>query len=379
MKIAILVYLFPPIWTGGTEIATFNVAKYLIRKNHEIHIVTTLDTGQNDYNIDNGMIIHRIPGKDVEYFGSIYFWINVIKILKSISPDIIHIQSAAMGIPIILLKKLIKKPILLWLRGSEIYLPWPLKSTKLRLIFKNVDSTIALTRDMKDKIQHLSQRQIQVIPNGVETDKFSSFSKIESRNDLKISDNELIILYVGSLRPIKGVEILIKAIYLLDKDIDGFKLLIIGNGPQEEYLKNLVIKYELIEKIKFIGRISNDIIHKYFLASDIFVLPSSSEGFPNVILEAMAAGLPIVASNVCGLSEILKQNENGLLVEPGVPEDLAKSILILLTNNELRSKMIINNRQLIKKYTWESVIDILAKEYEIIVADSKYPPSFIPK
>ena len=97
--------------------------------------------------------------------------------------------------------------------------------------------------------------------------------------------------------------------------------------------------------------------------SDIFVLPSLSEGFPNVILEAMAAGLPIISSNVGGVPDIIQDEVNGLLVEPMNSKEIAEKVLFILTNEELRKKIVINNKIKVQNYSLESVISNLERVY----------------
>jgi len=114
------------------------------------------------------------------------------------------------------------------------------------------------------------------------------------------------------------------------------------------------------------GKVPNEKVPEYMAAADIFVLPSLSEGFPVVIVEAMASGLPIVATNITGLPEIVHDGENGFLVEPKNPAELAERILLLLQDDELRGRIAQNNKQRAKDYTWEKVIDRLEEVYEKI-------------
>lgn len=101
--------------------------------------------------------------------------------------------------------------------------------------------------------------------------------------------------------------------------------------------------------------------------SDVFVLPSLSEGFPVVSLEAMASGLPIVATKVGGLPEIVKDGENGFLVEPKSPEQIAERVLLFLNNDELRQRISRNNKEKVKEYSWGSVVSKLERLYQSLL------------
>ena len=116
------------------------------------------------------------------------------------------------------------------------------------------------------------------------------------------------------------------------------------------------------------GKVPNEVVPQYMAAADILVLPSLSEGFPVVIVEAMASGLPIITTNVTRLPEIVHNGENGFLVEPKNPAELAEKILLLLQDDGLRGRIAQNNRRRAKDYTWEKVIDKLEEVYQKVVA-----------
>ena len=137
-------------------------------------------------------------------------------------------------------------------------------------------------------------------------------------------------------------------------------MVIIGGGKEKQSLENLVENLKIKDNVKFLGRISNEEIPKYLISSDILVLPSLSEGFPNVLLEAMASSLPIIATNVKGISEIIENNENGFLVDPCNPEQISKFLKIILKDTNLNSKISLNNLKKVKRYE----IEVISNEIE---------------
>jgi N-acetyl-alpha-D-glucosaminyl L-malate synthase BshA len=366
MKIAILVSMFPPKWLAGTEIATYNIAKYLAKKGHEVHVITSLDEGlSNDLShMDQRFYVHRIVWQKVSFFGIMLFWIKIFFKLRKINPDIIHVQSILIGIPAVISKKILKIPYIVWLRGSDIYIPWTFKKSISKFVLKNANALIALTNDMKIEIEKTCSRKISVIPNGINLGDFETLSREKSRSRLQIKDEEKVILYVGTLRPIKGVKYLIKSMKIITKYNARILLLLVGDGVEKKKLENLVKELNLIKNIKFIGTILHERIPEYMQASDVFILPSLSEGFPLVSLEAMASGLPIVATNVRGLPEIINNGENGFLVEPKNPEQIAEMVLLLLTDDELRNKISRNNKEKAKDYNWVSIVERLDELYQ---------------
>ncbi|MGB9937074.1 MAG: glycosyltransferase family 4 protein [Methanobacterium sp.] len=364
MKIAIIVYRFPPKWLGGTEIATYNMAKYL-SKNNDVTIITSLDEHLPNENFVDGFNIYRIPLLRWRFIENIFFLYHLVLILNKINPDIIHIQDIKMGIYGIFTKIILRKPFIVWGQGSDIYTQWQFKYLISKYVLKNSDKIIALTKDMCIEIKKLYDKQVFIIPNGIEIKRFKYLSKENSRKIIGLLPDKYIITFVGTLRPIKGVKYLMYSIKIIkDLKID-FKVLIIGDGQDRTKLELLAKKLDITDFVEFIGRISNDNINTYMAASDVFVLPSLSEGFPVVILEAMASGLPIITTNVKGLPEIVKNYENGFTVEPKDPQKLANRILLLMENNKLSNKISGNNKQKAIEYDWAKVTQLLENIYQI--------------
>lgn len=363
MKIAILVPLFPPKWLAGVEIVTYNIAKYLARRGHEVHVITSLDDGLPVESMENGFFVHRIFWRKIRFLGTISFWIKIFLVLKKINPDIVHAQNIGNGIPAFLAKKIFKKPYVVYGHGSDVYLPWRFKKPISKLVLKNADAVIALTEDMKKAIKKIYNRDVLVIPNGIDLEKFEDLSRVTFRKRWKIEDEEKILTFVGTLRPIKGVEYLIRAMKIIRQKNADARLMLVGNGEEREKLEKLVKELILEEYVRFIGKVQNEEVPEYMAASDIFILPSLSEGFPVTVLEAMASGLPIIVTRVRGLQEIIKDGENGFLVEPKNPEQIAEKVLMLLEDDELRERISKNNKEQAEGYSWESVVARLEKVY----------------
>ena len=161
-------------------------------------------------------------------------------------------------------------------------------------------------------------------------------SRTEPRTAKFQIPNSILIGTIANFYPTKGLSYLIEAAAKL-KTKHNFQIVIIGDGIERTYLESLITKYNLEENIILAGQIPE--AAKYLKAFDIFVLPSIKEGLPYAILEAMAAGLPIVATNVGGISEMITDNESGLLVPPKNPEALAEALKKLIDAPELRARL----------------------------------------
>jgi glycosyltransferase involved in cell wall biosynthesis len=287
----------------------------------------------------------------------------MVKMLKDINPDIVHAQMLGMGIPALAAKKLFGKPYVIWGRGSDVYLAKKHERFVLRPAVKNADAVIALTGQMKEKIGEYYKKDAFVIPNGITLDEYVGLSKGNLRAELQMGRSDKVIIYIGRLSPVKGVEYLIRAMRLVKDKAPDTKLILIGDGSEREKIQSIIKQLNLEQLIIHLPQVPNKNIPKYAVASDVLVLPSLSEGFPMTILEAMASGLPVVSTRVSGLPEIVKEGINGFLVEPGNPEQLAEKILLLLKNDETRAMMSANNKESVKQYSWENVIGKLEKIY----------------
>lgn len=362
MKIAILSWTYLP-YMGGTEIATQNLARALAKRKHDVLVVTTRDADLPEESVEDGFCVHRtksLRNKSLKY---ILFCFSTLKLLRRFNPDIIHAQAIWMGLPALMSRKLLNIPYLVWGRGADIYFPRLFKGLVSKLVLRNAAAVIALTENLKERMQGVYSRDVLVIGNGVDIENFGTCSKEEARRHLNVVKKEKVAIFVGTLTSIKGIEYLIEAMGIIRRRNHEVRLLIVGDGVDRKKLEALVRKLNLERNVTFVGRIENAKIPEYLAASDVFVLPSLSEGFPNVILEAMAAGLPIVTTNITGLPEIVKDGGNGFLVEPGSSNQLAEKISLILSDKKLRQRISANNKRKAEQYSWEVVAEKLDKVY----------------
>jgi glycosyltransferase involved in cell wall biosynthesis len=361
MKISIFVKFFPPRGLAGAEIAAHNMAKYFTKKGHEVHVTTTLFKGGIRETIDEGFFVHSIPWSKIKFFGGFIYWINAFRQLKKIKPDIFHFQNIDIDLFTFFLIKIQKKPFVVWAQGSDVYFRSTTEKLKSKIVLKYADAVIALTEDMKNYLKDIYKKDILIIPNGIDLSNFENLSKDYFYTKFGFEKNTKIILYVGTFRPVKGLKYLIEAMKIIG--CNEKRLIIIGHGEEKEDMEKLVKNLNLENCVTFLGKTPNSEVIKYMVSSDVFVLPSLSEGFPITILEAMASALPIVTTKVRGLPEIFKDGQNGFLVEPRNPEQLAEKILLILNDEDLRNRISKNNEEEVKKYDWKIVIDKLENLY----------------
>ena len=361
MKIAIVVLKFPPKWLAGTEIATYNIAKKLAKKGHEVHVITILDEGLPEYTLEEGFSIHRVPCAK----SFLRMWFRFFLKIRSINPDIIHVQSIPLSVPAFFMRIFSNKNYIVWVQGSDIYTPTVFLKLFSAALLKKASTIIALTEGMKAEIDKKYKMNSVVIPNGIELYKFKTeltgLSKLQTGS--YSSDTDQNIIFVGTLRQIKGVRYLIEAMSIMRLNDPHVELMIVGDGEEKEYLQKLTSDLNLNNCVSFVGKVPNDDIPKYMKEADLFVLPSLSESFGIVNIEAMASGLPIVSTNVGGLPDLIKDGINGFLVNPRDPAAIAEKSLLILNDKNLKERISQNNLSEAKKYSWDYVIERLVDEY----------------
>ena len=198
----------------------------------------------------------------------------------------------------------------------------------------------------------------RVIPNGVDLDRFTSAEPFE-----ELRDGTLNILFVGRLEERKGLIHLLKAYHRLRKRRVDARLLVVGSGPKLREYKRFV-GLRRIRDVEFLGRVSDDEKVRYFASADIFAAPNTGqESFGIVLLEAMAAGVPIVASDIHGFKRVVERNVQGLLVEPRNPRALAAGLYALARDPELRHEMGEAGRARAPEFSWDRVTERIVDFY----------------
>ncbi|MEM3615531.1 MAG: glycosyltransferase family 4 protein [Candidatus Methanomethylicia archaeon] len=225
----------------------------------------------------------------------------------------------------------------------------------------NSDKIVVNSYYMKNVLSiyyKIPQNKVVVIPNGVDIEEFTPLG------DKIYLEGDPAILYAGRISWEKGIDILIKAIPMIKKDLKKAKFHIVGSGPWTNEIILLAKKLNAYPYIKFHGSFPYRYLPYIFRGADIFVLPSRVEPFGMVLLEAMACGLPVVASSVGGIPEIIKHYKNGILITPNNPTKLCQAITEIYLNNSLNKKLSSNAIQTASKYSWENIADIYLRLYK---------------
>jgi glycosyltransferase involved in cell wall biosynthesis len=210
-----------------------------------------------------------------------------------------------------------------------------------RILSKITDKIVAVSEDVKEDIiryDRIDPSKVQVIPNGIDVERFNPEKNTSNiRKEFPLEEDDIVIGFIGRIVPAKGLKYLLNALPYLKEEFKSIKLLVVGEGSLVEELKEKAKKNNIFDNILFTGGRRD--IPEILASIDIFVMPSTAEGLPNSLLEAMAMGKPVVATEVGGIPELIKNGRTGLLVPPRNPEALATAIRDLISNDQLAAKM----------------------------------------
>lgn len=233
------------------------------------------------------------------------------------------------GVAAMLLGKWLAKPVVITARGSDITY-WPRSALPLQMIrwaSRAAGCCAAVSKALADEMVRLGlgRQPPRVLRNGVDLELFHPGGRTEARAELGFEGR--VVLSVGNLIELKGHHLAIEALAA----IPGASLVIIGSGPEESSLRALAARLGLASRVRFVGVVPQGELRRYYAAADLLVLASSREGWPNVLLEAMACGTPVLATGVWGMPEIVAAPEAGLLVSERTVPALRAGLEALLS------------------------------------------------
>jgi len=379
MRIARIIEYFPP-HVGGMERHGLILSQEQIKLGHKVDVFigfgdSNTNTRIHANNTNDYLKIYKMPLQFLPLYSKARrFWFNfwaynkVKKIHKNNPYNIIHthgdFMEAFFGGK---LSKKLNIPAVITIHAG---LNKRLLKPKNADYFQNISKIICVSNEIAKDLKNINipENKLEIISSGVSLNDFK-IADLNSIAELRNQYTKPIIISVGVLRVNKGFPYLVEAFKKLKKTVDSATLLIIGEGPDRKDLEN---QARDISQIYFLGKQKHDKVIKYLLASDIFVLTSIStyndrEGTSTVIMEAMAAGLPVVATKVGGNPNLIKDSVNGFLVNPGNSLELAEAIAKLLSNREISQKMSEKNLEDIKQKDWPIIAKHVIEVYESVL------------
>lgn len=363
----------------------------IVKKGHDVHVLAPFTGGETDYILEGvhverfhyfyprrfeklsgraGMIDNVKEGFLVKIQVLTFLFFNVfysLLILKNM--DVIHVQwPIPNGLGALFLKKFYGIPYITTIHGEEVHLSKRYHMLfALRWLVNNSSKTITNSNATRKFCLEagLDEEKIDVIPFGVDTDFFRPL-------DVYKDENIFQILSVGYLIERKGFEYLIRAMpHVLEKH-ENVQLKIVGSGPLESKLKSLIYELDLTGKVEIVKNVSDEKLLMLYNSADLFILPSivdsqgNTEGLGVVLLEAMACGVPVIGSDVGGISDIIEDGKNGVLVIQKDILGLANEISNLSSDKELCKKISCRGSQMVRnKFSWNKIAEKYLKFYDI--------------
>lgn len=349
MNICMIGY-FPP-HLGGISSYTYLLSKELVKRGDKVFVLTY--PHEKIRNIEE-ITVYTASTLNIKGLRGFIFFLSatfkLMSIIRKNKVDLVHAHYIMPpGLIAVICSAILGVKTAVTIHGSDIFVlaRKPLIKSVIKYVLNKSDYVFVVSDSIKDKVLKLDikdiENKLKVTYNAVDVQKFRPDQESNFKEEMKIDPLKPVILFVGNLVWQKGVEYLIRAKEFLNEDAE---IVIVGDGPLFSELKGIV-ESENIEGIKFTGA-RND-IEKIMSSANIFVLPSLSEGRPTVILEAMASGKPVIATNVGGIPEIVN-DQIGILISPEDSIGLAEAINKLLEDKGLMEKMGKNAREQSMQY-----------------------------
>jgi glycosyltransferase involved in cell wall biosynthesis len=397
MKVLFLNYEYPPLGGGAANATRYILREFSRMPEVEAHLVTSGMGKEYEKKCIGGNVwVHRLPiGKnpdkihsqsvrDLLVYSAKAWWFSswIVRDAKRSGMPFDR-TIAFFGIPCGALALWLKWrsgiPYVVSLRGSDV----PGYSEKydrmyfflaplVRLVWRSALAVVPNSRGLAELAMRTSSKQkFEIIPNGVDTGEFAP-------DPAREHDGYFRILTVSRLTPRKGIRFLIRAMSIISSSVipakagiqkespgsrvkpgmtetNKIELWIVGDGEEKPALEALAKECGVSERVKFFGAVPHGELKKYYGLADIFCLPSLNEGMSNTVLEALAAGLPIVATVTGGTEELVTDGVNGCFVKQRSPEDLAEKLSTLLADEKMRRRMGESSRKRAEEMSWTRV------------------------
>ena len=384
-----LTWEFPPRVVGGISPHVYNLSRHLVSDDINVVVVTCDFPGASDHEKVDGVEVYRIDSyrHPTPNFGSWVFMMNtemqnwaaeIIKTLKG-RPIILHAHDWLVANAAIGLKHLFRIPIIATVHSTEygrrsgLHTDYErmIHETEWRLTYE-AWKIICCSDYMSSQVSRLfslDRDKVSTIPNGINANRFVKPYDRTLFRSRYVDPSEKLVLFVGRLFYEKGVSVLIDAIPKVLSKFNA-KFLIVGDGYMRESLIKRVQNLGVSRKVYLLGFVDDETLELLYRTADVCVVPSLYEPFGIVALEAMAAKVPIVATGVGGLREIIEHDKTGVSVYPNDPESLAWGITRVLASEEyaerLRTKAF---QRALKVYGWNPIAKKTKDLYRKVLAE----------
>jgi glycosyltransferase involved in cell wall biosynthesis len=379
MRIAHVTATFPP-YSGGTGNVCFENCRDLVRRGHDVHVFTAAGPGLQAQDEVSGIKVHRL--RVLLRSGNAPFIPGLFRSLREF--DVIHLHYPFFGGELAAFAATWTRTPLVVTYHQDVLLNGPmrlvervLRETIGRYTLQSAAKVLFTTEDYgyASHVFPMLRNQldrVSALPNGVDVERFiPTSSRSEVRARLNLPQDKRIALVVARLdRPhyFKGVNIFLRSMKSVAKDIFG---VIVGDGNLRPEYEAQARALNLGDRIRFTGQVSDQELPMYYQAADVTVLPSITmgEAFGLVLVESMACGTPVIASNLPGVREVVTAGQTGLLTTPGNPDELGLALNQILANSDLQRRMGQAGRErVLHDLNWQEIGHRLESIYQSLLA-----------
>ncbi|MCJ7658800.1 MAG: glycosyltransferase [Anaerolineales bacterium] len=379
MRIGMLADVYFPHISGITNHIVL-AKRYLEEQGHEVFVFTF---GDEDYEDDDPNVIKSLglPLADTGFYINVRYSLKAQRVLRTM--DVVHVHHPFLSgrlalrycpprnIPVVFTNHtrydLYAQAYLPALPGG---LSEPLLKTYLSSFCGSCDLVIAPSAGVREVLHKLGViTSIEVVPNGVDLSPYSNETVPIDRSEFGFNESDIVLVYTGRLGPEKNLPFLLRAFAGIAKSFEDVGLLIVGDGPEYDNLVDRVQHMGITDRVHFTGQVPYDDLPRYLATADAFVTASVSEVHPLSVIEAQAAGLPVLGIQSPGVSDIVKDGETGIIAQE---EDLAlftANMVRLVTEREDLARMSIEARELAQDYAYDRTSRILLNHYQRLIEE----------
>ena len=387
LRVVMLSWEYPPRIVGGISRHVDGLSKALVKMGVGIHIITNDFPGASSEEIVDEVRVHRVP---IEIAApNFHTWVMLMnhffakrlaQLAREYQFDVVHAHDWLTTTSAVEAKHYLETPFVATLHSLEFKRSGGIYSVESRMI-ENVEwwSTyeagivIVCSGSMKrDVVERFAtpEAKVWVLPNGINPVEFQgALDKGSVRSRYGVFGDDRLVLFVGRLTPQKGCEYLIRALQRLPHNI---KLIIVGDGWMRGSLESEAYTTGQSWRVRFTGFLPDREVISLMKVADVLVVPSVYEPFGVVALEGMAAGAPVVASNVDGLAEVVHHEHNGIIVHPRDPDSIAWGVQRVLSDPGNSTRLVQNAAKDIKeRYSWDAVASLTVAAYKRALAEKE--------
>lgn len=365
LSVCMLISDFYPV-VGGGERQAQRLSTHLVERGVDVCVITRHYQGLPRFEYVDRVPVYRVPIVGRGPLAALAFVVGALRLMShSVYRNaILHCHQASLGIAPAAIAALAKRRwgnrVIVKLMGSRVHAmvqtpTWPIR----RWLLRHADVLVTTNDQVRRDLQGIGwDVPTRALPNGVDARAFfppDDATRQAARRRLGLSSEDLIVLFVGRLDPVKALDVLLQAWAIAGPPAHGL-LTLVGGGPERGRLEGLADQLGIRASVHFVG--PSDQVLDWYQGADLFALPSHVEGLSNAMLEALACGLPVIATAVGGAPEVIRHETNGLLVQPGQADALCDALLYLIDDLPRARQLGLAGRQtILARYSLDVVVD----------------------